>query len=340
MPLLACLLLAVPSYGAAGDPLFGDQFALTQLHAPQAWARSQGRGVVVAVVDTGVDTSHPDLRGRLVRGATFLACGDDPCGNGDWQSGAASRRASANGHGTGVAGVIVAGRGNGVGIVGVAPQAKVMPIKIGDSEALDYADVARGIRWATEHGADVVNISLGLAPTETVVAAAVTEAVEAGVVVVAAAGNASHPVCGDPAFVQGVLCVTATDRDERPTVYTSGGVKPGLLAVAAPGGAGIPSPAGAVPVYECTDRVVSTWPRAAGGHPCGGVGFRYMWGTSLSSPYVAGVAALLVAQGRPAANVVSMLTATARTPGAGTGVWTPHYGHGIVDAAAAVAAPR
>ena len=341
LPLLACLLVAAPSH-AAGDPRLREQHALTQLRAPQAWARTQGRGVVVAVVDTGVDTSHPDLRGRLVPGATFLQCGSSPCGNGDWRSGPSERRTDAFGHGTAVAGVVVAGRGNGVGIVGVAPLAKVMPVKIGDSGPIDYADVAAGVRWATAHGADVINLSLGLAPTATDVAAAVNEAVAKGVVVVAASGNSARPVCADPAAVPDVICVTATDRDERPSLYSSGGVKPGLRSLAAPGGGGLPSPASSyVPYGTCGDRIVTTWPVREGAHAsCGGTGYRYLYGTSLSAPYVAGVAALLLAQGRTARNVVDVLVSTARTPGAGTGVWTPQYGHGIVDAAAAVAAPR
>ncbi|HEX8001096.1 MAG TPA: S8 family serine peptidase [Mycobacteriales bacterium] len=342
LPALACALAAAPGQAGGGDPLLGRQYALTQLHAPAAWQRAQGQGVVVAVIDTGVDRRHPDLRGRLTRGATFLGCGATPCGDGDWRSGPRERRGDAFGHGTHVAGAVVAGRGNGTGIVGVAPLAKVMPVKIGDRGELDYADVVRGIRWAVDQGADVLNLSLSLDPTATEITDAVGYAVSHGVVVVAAAGNASHPICAAPGSVPEVVCVTATDRSEAPAAYTSAGTKVGLRSVAAPGGAGVPTAAAAVPYPDCTERILSTWPVGdAGVGRCPGEGgYRYLSGTSLASPHVAGVVALLLSQGRSPGNAVDVLLATARTPGVGSGVWTPHYGWGIADAAAAVAAPR
>lgn len=342
--LVACAVLALagaaqPARAGGGDPRLGEQYALTQLRAQRAWPVSQGKGVVVAVVDTGVDIGHPDLRGRLVPGVTFAGCGPRPCGNGDWRSGPAARRGEAFGHGTHVAGVIVSGRGNGVGIVGVAPLAKVMPVKIGDRTQVLAADIARGIRWAATHGAHVINLSLAIIDDD--VAAAVEFAAGRGVVVVAAAGNRSEPTCVFPAALPEAICVTATDRNETPGAYSSGAVKEGLRSVAAPGGAGLPpQAAGLVAVPECGERILSTWPRGdAGAGRCPGEGgYRYLYGTSLAAPHVAGVAALLVARRLPADRVVETLLATARTPGVGTGVWTPQYGHGIVDATAAVLA--
>ena len=273
-------------------------------------------------------------------GATFLGCGAKPCGNGDWRSGPAGRRGEAFGHGTSVAGLVVAGRGNGVGIVGVAPLAKVMPVKVGDRTLMTEEDIVRGIRWAASHGADVINISLAIATEAT--RAAVRYAASRGVVVVAAAGNRTEPICLEPAALPEALCVTATERNELPAAYSSWGVKEGLGSVAAPGGAGLPSQAAVAPVPACEDRVLSLWPRGdTGAGRCPGEGgYRYLYGTSLSAPNVAGVAALLAAQGRSAAGIVKVLLATARTPGAGPGAWTPQWGHGIVDAAAAVRAPR
>jgi subtilisin family serine protease len=339
---LVCLSwLAGASASAAGDPMLARQYSLAQLRAPQAWPVSQGRGVVVAVVDTGVDLGHPDLRGRLVPGITFLGCGAKGCGNGNWRSGPRERRSEAFGHGTSVAGLVVAGRGNGVGIVGVAPLAKVMPVKIGDRTLATEMDIVRGIRWAASHGADVINLSWVIATEAT--REAIRYAAARGVVVVAAAGNRTEPACLEPAALPEALCVTATERNELPAAYSSWGVKENLLSVAAPGGQGLPSQvAGAVPLPECSERVLSLWPRGdAGAGRCPGEGgYRELYGTSLSSPHVAGVAALLVAQGRDRAQVVEAIVKTARTPGAGAGAWSPPYGYGIVAAAAAVRYPR
>jgi serine protease len=188
----------------------------------------------------------------------------------------------------------------------------------------------------------VINVSLGYAPDAAELISAVDYATSRGVVVVASAGNRTEPLCVEPAARPEVVCVTATDRNETPAAYSSGGVKQGLRSVAAPGGAGLPSQAAIAPVPECTERVLSTWPRGdTGAGRCPGEGgYRYLYGTSLSSPHVAGVVALLLAQGRTPKQAVEVLLATARTPGVGSGVWTPQYGHGIVDAAAAVRTRR
>lgn len=339
-PLAAALLAAVavalvPGATAApqGDPLRAQQWGLDQVHAPEAWRVSRGRGVVVAVVDSGVDLSHPDLKGRLVPGVTFLGC-TRPCGNGDWRSPAVSPF----GHGTAVAGIIAAGARNG-GMVGVAPDAKIMPVRIGGKGMFDDADIALGIRWAVAHGADVINLSLNAADDGTV-RDAVRYAIERDVVVVGAAGNGSVPLCAHPGDVVGALCVTATGPDGLPSGYSSAGIAPGLATIAAPGGA---APPRGVPLLlsTCDDFVLSTWPKRDPGGSCTpGAGYRGTYGTSLSAPHVAGVAALLRAQGRTAAETVRVLLATATHPGGLTGLFTPYLGHGIVDAAAAVRAPR
>jgi serine protease len=152
--------------------------------------------------------------------------------------------------------------------------------------------------------------------------------------VIAAAGNDSVPLCNEPGFDAGVVCVVSTDKRELRSAFSSGPIKPDLLAVSAPGGSLVP---------VCGEDIVSTVPAgtSSSGATCGyGNNYDEFAGTSMATPHVAGVAALLAAQGRSVDNINSTLTSTARTPVLGLrGVFSPTYGYGIVDAAAAVAAP-
>jgi subtilisin family serine protease len=214
------------------------------VHAEQAWATSTGAGAVIAVVDTGVDLTHADLQGKLVPGATFIGC-NPSCGNGDWKG--------------------------GIGIAGVAPDAKVMPVKVLEDGSGAYEDIANGVRWAADHGADVVNMSLGglqgtqlltLTGVETQLQEAITYAHGKGVAVIAAAGNDSVPLCNEPGFDDGVVCVVSTDKRELRSAFSSGPIKPDLLAVSAPGGSLVP---------VCGEDIVSTVPAgtSSSGATCG-----------------------------------------------------------------------
>lgn len=345
--LVACLGVLVTQAGAAttapNDAYFGLQWGIQQINADEAWATSTGRGQVVAIVDSGVDLDHPDLKRKLVRGATFTGCPDAPngCGNGDWESGNTNEAPSP--HGTHVAGIAAAVTGNTTGIAGVARDAKIMPVKVLTDEGGSFEEVAAGIRWAADNGADVINLSLGALPgVQALVIVgelddakqAINYAVSKGVVVVAAAGNDFvSPLCGEPGFNGNALCVVATDRNEARTVYSNFAVNQDLNVVAAPGGAA---------VLTCEDDVISTVP-AGTESSCtrtGKPGYDFYAGTSMATPHVAGVAALLTAQGRDVFEVYSVLKETARTPGVALrGTYTPTYGYGIVDAVAALAAP-
>jgi putative cell wall-binding protein len=334
---------------ATNDPLVSLQWGLQQIRAPQAWSRSRGAGVTIAVVDSGVDLTHPDLQGKLVRGSTFFGCvrtgqpiPADGCGTGSWLD--REPRNDAGGHGTHVAGIAAAATGNRVGIAGVAPDARIMPVKVlsGDLGGTT-SEAAAGIRWATRNGADVINLSLGTLPGGQALGlvgaleplrAAIRDAVAAGVVVVAAAGNDYVGVCSEPAFAPQVLCVGATDVLRLKAPYSNLPLDPSLNVVSAPGGSSL---------LSCRDDIVSTWPVGEAPFCTGNLGtpgYNAIAGTSMAAPHVAGVAALLLAQGRRPADVPGVIRRTAVTPPAGTrGTLTPLYGYGIVDAEAAVGQP-
>jgi serine protease len=239
-----------------------------------------------------------------------------------------------------VAGIAAATTGNGIGIAGVAPDARLLAVKVLTEEGGSFEEIAAGIRWSVDNGADVINMSLGALPgvqalAVTGVIADVREAVQyataRGVVIVAAAGNDFASICGEPAFDPNILCVVSTDRNEARSSFSNFGVSQSPdNVVAAPGGAGL---------LFCEDDILSTVPVGAEGTCSNAGGYDSYAGTSMATPHVAGVAALLTAQGRTRADVIRILKSTARTPGAGLrGIYTPVYGHGIVDAAAAVAA--
>src|SRR6185503_18095428 len=142
-----------------GDPLRTQQWALDETSFEAAWPAERGSGVTVAVVDTGVLASHQDLVGAVVPGTDLAsdAHSVDPDGTG---------RVDPGGHGTHVAGIIGARTNNGLGIAGAAPAVKIMPVRVLDAHGSGVAsDVAEGIIWAADHGARVINLSLGGGPS-------------------------------------------------------------------------------------------------------------------------------------------------------------------------------
>jgi subtilisin family serine protease len=333
------LAMGLPAGAVTNDPLSGSQWGPAQVRAEQAWNVTQGLGAVIAVVDTGIDIDHPDLAANVIAGNTFLSCGASGCGNGDWQSGSPAGHP----HGTHVAGIAAAVTNNGVGIAGVAPQAKLLAVRVLDDEGSGtFEDVALGIRYAADNGADVINLSLGALPGSQVftitglmtdVSDAIAYANSRGVVVVAAAGNEAAPLCDTPGFDPGAVCVTATDKREAKAAYANNPVRADLESVAAPGGSLVPL---------CGEDVVSTVPPGTGATYCGYPADRAYdeyAGTSMATPHAAGVAGLLASMGCTQQQNVAVLTSTARHPVTGArGVWTPQYGYGIIDAQAAVQA--
>jgi subtilisin family serine protease len=301
------LTLALPGAAlGAQDPLRSQQWGLDMIEADAAHGVATGAGAVVAVVDSGVLDTHPDLGGRLLAGHDFV---DD---DGTPQDG--------NGHGTHVAGIIAANAGNGVGVSSVAPGARVMPVRVlGDDGAGSSEDVVGGIDWATAN-ADVINLSLGddvpLFGSSEEFAAAIHRALDAGVIVVAASGNDALPACEQPSAEGRLLCVGAVDKRAMRSFFSSFGRGLGLVA---PGGS-------AVPVEG--ENILSTWKDG---------GYDEVSGTSQAAPHVAGVAALLVSQGLRGQAAVNRILTTAKD--AGPPGPDPQYGAGIVDARAAVSGP-
>ena len=203
------------------DPLQDRQWGLTALSAQTVWAAGNAAGQVVAVIDTGVDATHPDLAGVVRAGKDFIAYGDG--------------RVDPNGHGTHIAGIIGAVGGNGIGGAGLAQGVAILPVRVMDDTGNGYdSDAARGLVWAADHGATVANLSFGGPDRSSVLDSAVAYALRKGVTVVAASGNAG--LDGDPilwpAADPGVIAVGAVDALGVRPAWSSSGAH---LAVAAPG---------------------------------------------------------------------------------------------------------
>lgn len=325
----------------ANDPCAGRQWGLTAIKAPQAWRTTRGNAVVVAVIDTGVDLRHPDLQTRLLvrPGSDLTRNTASRCSFQRAGARARSSRAVArddNGHGTHVAGIVAAAAGNRRGIAGVAPLARVLPVKVLDASGAgtDRA-VARGICFAVRHGAKVINLSLGNDPISSVFVSgtgsdtnrAVSFAHARGVSVIIAAGNESFPACDFPASHAKALCVGAVDRRGLRARYSNFGTAVGVVA---PGGFG--------GLTECGDDE-DVWSTIfkGGERDCGQDGYEALSGTSMAAPHAAGVAALVAARFARRATpdfVYARLKATADDLGV-PGV-DPFHGYGRVNAQRAV----
>jgi subtilisin family serine protease len=293
------------------DPRYtaGEQAYLDTIRLPQAWDVVRDAGSqVIAVIDTGVDAAHPDLAGRTVPGYNVIDPSVPPDDYPPTSGG------GPGGHGTMVAGIAAAQAGNGEGVAGAAWSGRVMPIKVfrPDGVALD-SDIATGMAWAVDHGASILNLSLGGPGDSPVLRAAVDYATAHGVLVVAAAGNTAEDTPQFPAAIPDVVAVAATDSAGAVTSFSTRG---DWVDVAAPG-------------Y----KIVSTFPTSDRRHYMTGDG------TSFSAPLVSGVAALVRAQS-PAltpAQVSQRLRDTTRDAGP-RGI-DPYYGSGVLDASHAVGGP-
>ncbi|HVE13283.1 MAG TPA: S8 family peptidase [Elusimicrobiota bacterium] len=192
-------------------------WGVARLHAEDAWSRTQGEGVRVAVVDTGIDFDHPDLRPNYAGGYNAISSGTDPRDD--------------NGHGTHVAGTIGAAR-DGQGVVGVAPKASLFAVKVLDKDGKGYlTSIIKGLVWCADHGMQVANMSMGSERSSLFMRMAVSYARSHGVAIVAAAGNSSGAV-NYPGAYDGVIAVSAMDSNGRLAGFSSRGKQ---VAFTAPG---------------------------------------------------------------------------------------------------------
>ncbi len=299
----------------------GYQWNLPLIGSEQAWHWSRGGQVLIAIIDSGIDLAHPDLQAQLwvnpgeIAGTTGL----DDDGNGyvddvhGWDFVANDALPQDEyGHGTHVAGIAGAQTDNGAGIAGVGWDVRLMAVRVLDPNGKgSWGDLAEGIGYAAENGARILNLSLGGFSYSQTVAEAIADARELGCLVIAAAGNSSGPI-QYPARLEGVMAVAATNQLDTPAFSYSYGPE---MAVAAPGIA-------VYSTYWVTPTVSS---------------FTMMSGTSMATPHVSGLAALLWAYepSLTAAQVTHIITSTAHdvyTPG-----WDARTGWGRINARAALA---
>ncbi|MER6353357.1 type VII secretion-associated serine protease mycosin [Streptomyces sp. NPDC001634] len=313
--LLAGSLALLPSTAAHADAIRAQEWALDALHTQEAWRTTKGQGITVAVLDTGVDATHPDLAGNVLEGKDMVGFGAQR-GDRPWAR-----------HGTAMAGII-AGHGHGIddadGVIGIAPEAKILPVRViledGDPARTKARNtrgnaLAEGIRWATDHGADVINLSLGddssSAHPEAAEDEAVQYALKKGAVVVASAGNGGDK--GDhisyPAAYPGVIAATAVDRYGTRASFST---RRWYATVSAPG----------------VDVVIADPDRK----------YYEGWGTSAASAFVSGAVALIKAAhpGLTPAQIKQLLEKTARD--VPTGGRDDSRGFGFVDPATAIKA--
>jgi subtilisin family serine protease len=305
---------------APDDTAFTSQWAFDAANALSGWTLYPGAygatgGPLLAVVDTGVSAAHADLNGRVRTDLGANCLNLNPC--------VAGPATDDNGHGTHVAGIAGANTNNALGVAGVAFSSPIVPVKVLDSTGSGFDfDVANGIIWAAQKGARVINLSLGGPYSQTDCNAAYTAEHDYGALVVAAAGNSASSTPMSPAGCAGVVGVAATDELDSPASFSNFGA-PNVF-VSAPG----------VDIY-------STWPGT------------YAWqdGTSMASPFVAGLAALRFGEHPESspADVRRVLASTAAKVGGATYgadpygtcdgcTWQPSYGYGRVDIASALAA--
>lgn len=288
------------------DPKSKEQQGLAVANLAKAWDITFGDPkIIIGVVDTGIDLKHPDLKNKLVEGYNVITQGKTP-------------PMDDNGHGTHASGIAAADTNNKLGIAGVAPKCKIMPVKALDAKGSgDIFNVALGLIWAVDHGAKVLNLSLGGPKNETL-KRAVDYALAKNVVVVTAMGNDGKNSKAYPAAFPGVISVGAVDFDKQKADFSNYG---DWISVTAPG-VNIMS---TMPTYKTT---MTEFEKSEG--------YDYLDGTSMACPIVAGIAALVLSRNPDytPAEVKERIQSTSTD--VGKKGFDNEYGYGVVNAAKAV----
>ncbi len=261
------------------DPAFSDLtkvYGLNMVEAPRAWDVGSGSAdVILAILDTGLNAAHVEFADRVVAGYDFINEDEDPTDD--------------HGHGTHVAGIAAAAAGNGEGSAGVCPQCKIMPIKVLDGgNRGTWGTVASGIYYAVDHGARVINLSLGASATSRTLEDAVAYAKEHDVIIVASSGNAASSLPYYPAAIPWVVAVGATTDVDALWSFSNTGDHIDLTA----------------PGY----RIYSTYYDLSSNG-----GYAYMTGTSMASPFVTGLVGLVAGLDGEltASEIIDLMTANA-----------------------------
>jgi hypothetical protein len=277
-------------FSMPNDTYYGRQFAIPRVQGDLAWSVWKPKQqVIIAILDTGVDSGHPDLTNKILRDANGIV-------GYDALTGQRSAALDVYGHGTHVAGIAAAQVNNGIGVAGIAGWngqtgnsdthfIKIMPVRVlGSDGSGDDATIAEGIVWAVDHGAKVINMSLGSTGYTSVLNNGCQYAWNHGAIVCAAAGNDGLSAVNYPAGDANVIAVAATDRNDKLTDYTNYG---SWVQIAAPGGGD-----------AAVDQIYSTTP-TYNTHAADftyTLNYDYLSGSSMSTPFVAGEAAMIMSQ--------------------------------------------
>ncbi len=277
------------------DTLYSKQWNLSKIAASSAWDVSQGGFGPVAVIDTGIDADHPDLSGEVSSGYNFVSNSADTSDD--------------NGHGTHVAGIIAGQTNNATGVASIGFKGTLMPVKVLDATGTGtYANVASGIIYAADHGAKIINMSLGGSSSSQTLASAVNYAEQKGVAIVAAAGNNGNSAAVYPADYPGVIAVSATTDTDSLASFSSYGSH---IYFSAPG-----------------VDITSTYNDG---------GYATMSGTSMAAPEVTGLISLSLSHsGTTVSTVMDDLKQTSDKIGPyayDSNGWNQYFGYGRINAA-------